>query len=84
MQFRKKGDKIVLKTFFVLIYLNITKFIFDYLFLSNLNKEYTLKVNKDIDRIYFLYGGDMINKEAQLSQFVKGDKEIVIVVLLQI
>ena len=49
--------------------------------IKDIFKKYAGKVNKDIDHIYFLYGGDMINKEAQLSQFVKGKKEIVIVVL---
>jgi len=50
-------------------------------YMKDIFKKYAVKVNKDIDHIYSLYGGDMINKEAQLSKFLKEDKEVVILVI---
>ena len=50
-------------------------------YMIDIFKKFAGKVDKDINSIYFLYDGDMINKEAQLSKYIKEDKEIVILVV---
>ena len=48
--------------------------------MKDIFKKYALKIDKDINGIYFIYGGDMVNQEAPLSKLAK-EKEIVILVL---
>ena len=48
-------------------WLNITKFIFDYLFLSNLNKEYTLKINNLNNNNYNINNNDLYKYERSAS-----------------
>ena len=48
--------------------------------MKNIFKKYAGKINKDISFIYFLYEGDMLNQEAELSKYVKEGKEMIVLV----
>ena len=50
-------------------------------YMKNIFQKYAIKINKNISLLCFLYEGDVMNKEAQLSKFIKGDKEIIILVV---
>ena len=48
--------------------------------MKDIFKKVAEKIDKDISKIYFLYEGDVINKEDKLSKFSGKEKEIVILI----
>ena len=48
--------------------------------MKDIFKKVAEKIGKDISKIYFLYEGDVINKEDKLSKFSEKEKEIVILI----
>ena len=49
-------------------------------YMKNLFKSFCIKANKQIDDIYFLYDGKIINQELKLEQLNNKDNEITILV----
>ena len=49
-------------------------------YMRDIFKRFATKVEKSVSEMYFLFGGDMVSQESQLSKYSENQKEIILLV----